>query len=81
MVTITFGNKGRLSMVLNNNRLFKVLSSVDCQLEEGDTFSCIKIEVGFPVFINDWHRSDESLGSATIAKLVGINSISLNQEP
>lgn len=78
-IVVTFG-KGSLNLILKDHQLFEVESSLDCQLQDGDTFTCIKIEVGLPIFINDWNRSKEELGSYTIAKVMGVNSIILDPQ-
>lgn len=79
-VVVTFG-KGRLSLFVRDNRSFEVKSGQDCQLKEGDTFTCIRIEVGLPIFICDWCNAEENMGSYTIAKLTGVSSISFITEP
>ena len=76
-IFFTFGGEASLNMKLDENHSYRVLESNNCELVAGDVFECVKIEVGLPVFIYNWHRGTEHIGSTVLAKLTGVISISM----
>jgi hypothetical protein len=77
-VILGFESEGRLTLVMNENRVFHVLESTCCQLTVGDYFFCQEIQLEYPLFIEQWNRDHQQLGSCVLAKVSGISSIELN---
>lgn len=79
-VDLKYERKSVMLLRTGNPDELVVLESTDSHLHVGDVLSVMKFRVSYPVFIHSLRRGEENLGSMTLAKISGVQSISLYNE-